>query len=114
MKKLDIIIPHENLVDVNRILHKHGVGGMSFYDIKGRGRAKQEPVSVGRGVMTYVPEFGYRTKIEVVVSDALAKSIIADVLKLLGTGSSAIGKIFVYDVKEAYDLGTKEEGDSAL
>ncbi|MEP0825900.1 MAG: P-II family nitrogen regulator [Nitrososphaera sp.] len=114
MKRLDIIIPHENLVDLNMILHEHGVGGMSFYDIKGRGRAKHEPVPVGRGVMTYVPEFGYRTKIEVVVSDDMAKSIITDVLNFLGSGSSSIGKIFVYEVKDAYDIGTKEEGDSAL
>jgi nitrogen regulatory protein P-II 1 len=114
MKKLDIIIPHENFVDVNKLLHKHMVGGMTFYDIKGRGRAKQEPVSVGRGVVTYVPEFGYRTKIEVVVSDALAKAIVNDVLKIFGTGSSAFGKIFVYDVEDAYDLGTAERGDLAL
>lgn len=114
MKKLDIVIPHENLTDVNEILHNHKVGGMSFYDVKGRGRAKQKPVTVGRGVMTYTPEFGYRTKVEVLVTDAQAKAIIKDVLGLLGTGSSAIGKIFVYDVADAYDIGTKEKGDSAL
>ncbi|HXG07015.1 MAG TPA: P-II family nitrogen regulator [Nitrososphaera sp.] len=114
MKRLDIIIPHENLADVNKILHERKVGGMSFYDVKGRGRANYEPVTVGRGVMTYVPEFGYRTKIEVVVSDGQAKSIIADVRNALGTGSFAIGKIFVYDVKEAYDIGAKEQGDCAL
>jgi nitrogen regulatory protein P-II 1 len=114
MKRLDILIPHEHLMQVNNILHKHKVGGMSFYDVKGRGRAKYEPVSVGRGVISYVPEFGHRTKIEVVVSDALAKSIIADLLKVLGTGEKAIGKIFVYDVAEAYDIGSKEKGDVAL
>src|SRR3712207_6954887 len=56
MKRLDILIPHERLTDVNDLLHKHKVGGMSFYEIKGRGRAKREPVSVGRGVMRYTPE----------------------------------------------------------
>ena len=40
MKRLDIIIPHEHLQEVNDILHKHKVGGMTFYDIKGRGRSK--------------------------------------------------------------------------
>jgi nitrogen regulatory protein P-II 1 len=69
MKRLEIIVPHEGLVMVNKILHDHKVGGMSFYDIKGRGRVKQDPVSVGRDVKTYVPEFGYRTKIEVIVSE---------------------------------------------
>jgi nitrogen regulatory protein PII len=71
-------------------------------------------VPVDRGVVTYVPEFGYRTKIEVVVSDTLAEAIVNDVLKLLGTGSSAVSKIFIYDIKEAYDLGTREEEDLML
>ena len=34
MKRLDILIPHERLTDVNELLHKHKVGGMSFYEIK--------------------------------------------------------------------------------
>ena len=114
MKKLDIIIPHERLSEVNDILHKHKVGGMTFYDVKGRGRAKQEPVAVGRGVMRYIPEFGSRTKIEVLVKDSLCKGIIDDFLKKISTGSTSDGKIFVYDVVEAYDIGSKETGDSAL
>ena len=114
MKKLDIIISHERLSEVNDILHKHKVGGITFYDIKGRGRAKQEPVAVGRGVMRYVPEFGSRTKIEVLVKDSLSKEIIDDLLKKISTGSTSDGKIFVYDVAEAYDIGSKESGDSAL
>lgn len=114
MKRLDLIIPHERLTEINELLHKHKVGGMTFYDIKGRGRAKREPVSVGRGVMRYVPEFGFRTKIEVLVSDTKAKAIIDDVLQVISTGSASDGKIFVYDVTEAYDIGSKEKGDAAL
>ena len=109
-----MIIPQERLAEVNEILHRHKVGGMTFYDIKGRGRAKREPVSVGRGVMRYVPEFGFRTKIEVLVSDSLAKEIVADLLKEISTGSASDGKIFVYDVAQAFDIGSKEEGDAAL
>jgi nitrogen regulatory protein P-II 1 len=114
MKRLDIIIPHERLSEVNDILHKHKVGGITFYDIKGRGRAKQEPVAVGRGVMRYVPEFGSRTKIEVLVTDSLSKQIIDDLLNRISTGSTSDGKIFVYDVAEAYDIGSKERSDIAL
>jgi nitrogen regulatory protein P-II 1 len=114
MKRLDIIIPHERLSEVNDILHKYKVGGITFYDIKGRGRAKQEPLAVGRGVMRYVPEFGTRTKIEVLVKDSLAKEIIDNLLQKISTGSTSDGKIFVYDVDEAYDIGSKESGDSAL
>ena len=114
MKRVDLIIPHERLNEVNELLHKHKVGGMSFYDIKGRGRAKREPVSVGRGVMRYVPEFGFRTKVEVLVPDDVAKIIVDDVLKMFSTGSASDGKIFVYDVADAYDIGSKEKGEAAL
>lgn len=114
MKRLDLIIPQERLPEINELLHKHSVGGMTFYDIKGRGRAKREPVSVGRGVMRYTPEFGFRTKIEVLVPDSKAKEIISDVLNVISTGSASDGKIFVYDVVEAYDIGSKEKDDAAL
>jgi nitrogen regulatory protein P-II 1 len=40
MKRLDIILPHEHVEEVDKILHKQNVGGMTFYDIKGRGRSK--------------------------------------------------------------------------
>ena len=85
-----------------------------FYDVKGRGREKREPVAVGRGLMRYVPEFGFRTKIEVLVSDAIATKIVKALLKEIGTGSASDGKIFVYDVAKAYDIRSKEVGDDAL
>lgn len=114
MKRLDLIVPHERVRDVNEILHKYKVGGLTMYDIKGRGRTKQEPLSVGRGVMKYVPEYGSNTKLEVLVPDSLADPIVNDVLAEIGTGTSSIGKIFVFDVVGAYDIGTKETGDSPL
>jgi nitrogen regulatory protein P-II 1 len=114
LKRIDLIIPHERLRDVNDLMHEHEVGGLTFYDIKGRGRTRQEPITVGRGVMRYVPEFGSRIKVEVLVSDEKAKPLIDDVLVKIGTGSVSDGKIFVYDVSEAYDMGSKESGNSAL
>ena len=114
MKKIELIIPHERLAEVNELLRRHKVGGMTFYDVKGRGRAKKEPVAVGRGIMRYVPEFGFRTKIEVLVSNSVSKAIVKDVLRVISTGSASDGKIFVYDVAEAYDIGSLQQGDPAL
>ena len=48
------------------------------------------------------------------VSDSQAKSIIDDILKTISTGSSSDGKIFVYKVAEAHDIGSKQIGDIAL
>ena len=114
MKRIDLIIPLERLRDLNDLLHEHNVGGLTFYDVKGRGRTRQEPVAVGRGVMRYVPEFGSRMKVEVLVSKEKMKPLIDDILAKIGTGSLSDGKIFVYDVLEAYDIGSKESGDNAL
>jgi len=113
LKKLEIIIPHENLIVVNDILHKYKVGGMSFYDIKGRGRTKIEPISMGTGQYRYVPEFAAYKKVEAIVPDQVSKPIIDEVLKVLG-GSYYSGKLFVYDVAEAYDLSSKETREAAI
>ena len=122
MKQLDIIVPHERLSDVNQILYNHKVGGMLYYDIKGRGRAErpertQRLSTEAGGYSTgkrYVPEFGTRTKIEVLVPDSTYKQLVEEIIKTVSTGSAADGKIFVKDISEAYDIGSKQTGDPAL
>jgi len=114
MKKLELLIPHERLEEVNEVLHKHNVDGMTCYDVKGRGRSKQESIDVERGTRSYIPELGPRTKIELIVENTPAKRIIDDVLNVISTGSSYDGKIFVSDIAESYDIGTKAAGDAAL
>ncbi len=122
MKQLDIVVPHERLSDVNQILYEHKVGGMMYYDVKGRGRverkATEERLSAQAGGYAtgrrYIPEFGSRTKVEVLVPDSTYKQIIDEILKTISTGSAADGKIFVKDIAEAYDIGSKQSGDPAL
>jgi nitrogen regulatory protein P-II 1 len=53
-------------------------------------------------------------QMEVLVPDSLVEQIVNDVLAKVSTGSSSEGKIFVFDVAGAYDIGTKETGNSAL
>jgi nitrogen regulatory protein P-II 1 len=79
MKELDITIPHERLSDVNSILYKHKVGGMYFFEISGRGRAERQPIETTtlEGYRTgkrYVPEFGSRTMVHVIVPDSIKLS----------------------------------------
>ena len=119
MKELDIIIPHERLNDVNDILRKHQVGGMYFSQITGRGRAPRREVedSVApdryKTGKRYVPEFGSRTMVSVIVPDELEKAIVEDIISKVSTGQASDGKIFVKDVTQAYDIGTKMTGDKA-
>jgi nitrogen regulatory protein P-II 1 len=114
LKRIDLIVPHERLPEVNDLMREHDVGGLTFYDVKGRGRTRQEPVAVGRGVMRYVPEFGSRMKVEVIVSNEKVRRIVDDIFAKIGSSSVSDGKLFVYDVSEAYDIGSRESGDDAL
>lgn len=114
MKRIEIIIPYERLDKTNNILEQFEVGGMNFYHISGRGKTKWKPVPVGRGVMMHTPKYGTRTKIEVLVPDSLVEKIIEQLLNELSTGSVSDGKIFVSDVIQAYDIGTKNKNELAI
>jgi nitrogen regulatory protein P-II 1 len=118
MKELSIIIPHERLNDVNSILYNHKVGGLYFFEISGRGRAVRPEVEhrTVEGYKTgkrYVPEFGTRTVVHVIVSDSLEKAIVSEIFEKISTGSAGDGKIIVRDVAETYDIGSKESGEKA-
>jgi nitrogen regulatory protein P-II 1 len=118
MKELDIIVPRERLSDINSILYKHKVGGMYFFEISGRGRAERQPVeaTTTEGYRTgkrYVPEFGSRTMVQVLVPDSMEKALITEIMDKISTGSAGDGKIFVKDVTGIYDIGSKEAGDKA-
>jgi nitrogen regulatory protein P-II 1 len=108
-----------NLADNYRtdILQKNGVGGITFYEIRGAGRMKREAVPemvrthmTGR---TITPEYVKRTKVEVVVPDSAVKMIV-DGLNDISPGKEAHGMIFVKDVSDAYEIGTKVGGEAAL
>ncbi len=114
MKRIDVIIAHDWLVDINRITREYGTGGIMFYTIKGRGRSKLEPVSIGRGMKRYTPEYQTRIKCEILVPDNMVEPIVAKLSKVINAGSAPDGKIFVCDVAEAYDIKTRMTGDVVL
>ena len=64
--------------------------------------------------LQYVPDFVTWTKIEPLVADSKVKQIVDDLLQTMSRGSSSDGKIFIYDVAEAIDIGTKKTGDEVL
>jgi nitrogen regulatory protein P-II 1 len=60
------------------------------------------------------PEYVKRTKVEAVVSDSAAKVIVDELLNNISPGKEAHGMIFVKDVSDAYEIGTKVSGEAAL
>jgi len=61
-----------------------------------------------------VPDDEAMTKIEIVVPDALAASVVESIAHAARTGSASDGKIFVYAVEDALRIQTGERGEGAL
>ncbi len=94
------------------------MGGITFYEINGAGRTKREAVpEMVRSYMTgrtTTLEYVKRTKVEAVVPDSAEKVIVDELLNNISPGKEAHGMIFVKDVFDAYEIGTKVSGEAAL
>jgi nitrogen regulatory protein P-II 1 len=62
----------------------------------------------------YRPEFNVNSTIVVVATDSMANKVIDKILQSTSTGLAGEGKIFVSDVDEAIDIGSKQRGEGAL
>ena len=120
MKEISLFIIRDDLERVTEILKKHNVGGITFYEINGAGRTKREAVpEMVRAYMTgrmITPDYAKRTKVEAIVSDSLVNPILEDISNSLSqhTGDEAHGMIFIKEVSDAYELGTKQRGEAVL
>jgi nitrogen regulatory protein P-II 1 len=120
MKEIFIFTLTEDLAQVAEILRKHDVGGISFYEINGAGRTKRD--AVGEIVQSYmtgktiIPDYAKRTKVETIVADSAMNQIVDDILNHLSqhAGTEAHGMIFVKDVSDAIEIGTKRRGEAVL
>ncbi|HKG71618.1 MAG TPA: P-II family nitrogen regulator [Nitrososphaeraceae archaeon] len=117
---MSIFIPTDDLERVAEILKKHNVGGMTFYDINGAGRTKREALpEMVRSYMTgrmITPDYVKRIKVETIVSDSAVNQILDDISNSLSqhAGNEAHGMIFIKDVYDAYEIGTKQRGEAVL
>jgi nitrogen regulatory protein P-II 1 len=116
VKEVNIYIIQEDLSKVTDILRKHNVGGMAFDEVQGAGRIKrtEQRERDGWSVRTVTPEYERRTRVETVVPDSLAKEIIEDLVTNMGSQNEPRGMIFVKEVSNAYEIGTKQSGDILL
>jgi nitrogen regulatory protein P-II 1 len=120
VKEISIFVPTDDLGRVTEILRKHNVGGITFYEINGAGRTKREAVpEMVRAYMTgrmITPDYAKRTKVETIVSDSAVNQIVDDISNSLSqhAGGEAHGMIFIKEVSDAYELGTKQRGEAVL
>jgi nitrogen regulatory protein PII len=112
MKKIEAIIKPFKLEEVKDALTELGVYGMTVSEVRGFGRQKGHKEAY-RGT-EYTIEFVPKTKIEVVVPDALSEKVVETIMRVAKTGSIGDGKIFVSTLEGVIRIRTGETGDRAL
>jgi nitrogen regulatory protein P-II 1 len=112
MKKIETIIKPYKLDEVKKALTEIGIQGMTVTEVKGFGRQKGH-VERYRGA-EYEVQFLPKVKIEVVVPEDMATSVIEKIIAAANTGEIGDGKIFVIPVEETYRIRTGDRGRDAL
>ena len=112
MKKIEAVIRHFKLEEVKDALTEIGIQGMTVTEVRGFGRQKGHKGQY-RGA-EYTVDFLPKVKMEVVISDDLAKTVIDTLVRTARTGQMGDGKIFVTDLEEMIRIRTGESGSEAL
>jgi nitrogen regulatory protein P-II 1 len=112
MKKIEAIIRHERLQEVQDALDQLGVSGLTVSEVVGCGRQKgyTEQYRGVRANISLLPKI----KVELVVTDDMAPKVIDAIQGAANTGRIGDGKIFVLPIMEAVRIRTGETGNDAI
>lgn len=112
MKKIEAIIKPFKLEDVKDALADAGITGMTVSEVKGYGR-QQGHSELYRGA-EYVVDFLPKIKIEVIVADEDADSVVETIVTAARTGKIGDGKIFVSPIDKIVRIRTGETDEDAV
>jgi nitrogen regulatory protein P-II 1 len=112
MKKVEAIIRTAKFEEVHTELAKIGISFMTYSEVKGIGM--EHPSSQQYRGTTFDVGFVPRTRLEIAIPAAKLDAVVECLLKTAYTGKVGDGKIFIYDIVDAYRIRTKEKGDKAL
>ena len=112
MKLIIATIKPFKLDEVREALTEAGVRGMMVTEIKGFG-AQSGHTEIYRGA-EYAVNFVPKTKLEIVVNDDVADTVVNTITKTAQTGKIGDGKVFIMDVEQAIRVRTGETGEDAI
>ena len=112
MKKIEAIIKPFKLEAVKDALSELGIHGMTVTEVKGFGRQKGH-TEIYRG-SEYTVDFLPKMKIETVLPDSQVESAITAIINAAKTGKIGDGKVFVWNIENAYRIRTGETGEAAV
>lgn len=112
MKLITAIIKPFKLDDVKNALQAHGVTGMTVSEASGYGRQGGH-TEVYRGA-EYTVDLIPKVRLEVLVDDAEAETVIGVIVKAASTGSIGDGKVWSTLVDQVVRVRTGERGVDAI
>ena len=112
MKKVEAIIRHEKLQEVQDVLDECGVSGLTVTEVKGCGAQRGYTESY-RGTKVNI-SLRPRLKIEAVVRAEIVDKVVDKIAEAARTGEVGDGKIFVIDIEQAVRIRTGERGPATV
>ena len=112
MKLITAIIKPFKLDEVKDALKAANVTGITVTEARGFGRQGGH-VETYRGA-EYKVDLIPKVRLEMVVEDAAADSIVAVLVKSAGTGKIGDGKVWITEVSRVVRIRTGEEGRDAI
>ncbi|MEM1299185.1 MAG: P-II family nitrogen regulator [Pseudomonadota bacterium] len=112
MKLVIAVIKPFKLEEVRTALSGQGIQGLMVSEVKGFGRQSGH-TEIYRGA-EYTVNFVPKLKLEIVVNDEQADSVVETIAKTAQTGKIGDGKIFVLNVEQALRVRTGERDTDAL
>jgi nitrogen regulatory protein P-II 1 len=111
MKKVEAIIRKTKFVDVKEALNAVGIEFITFWDVRGVGKATQKRVYRGIKYDTSTIE---RMMITFICREKFLDPAIKALLESAKTGNIGDGKIFVSEITDGYRIRTGEQGDKSV
>ncbi len=112
MKLVTAIIKPFKLDEVKEALEAYGIAGMTVSESSGYGRQRGHS-EVYRGA-EYTVDFVPKVRVEVVVDDMDAGSVVDVIAKAAQTGRIGDGKVWTVPVEDVVRVRTGERGAPAL
>jgi nitrogen regulatory protein P-II 1 len=107
--RIEAIMGENEISKISEGLKKMGIGGITAFKAKGRGKTIPESIHASLGTEIYTPEFSDKYVVLLVLPDTKMDEAI-NIIKT----NCKIGKVFVTPVIRAVDLATGAEAEEAI
>ena len=112
MQKIEAIIRHERLQEVQDALDQLGVSGLTVSEVVGCGRQKGYTEQY-RGVQANISLLP-KIKVESVVPTDLVDRAVEAIVEAARTGNVGDGRVFVYPIEQSVRIRTGESGEESV